>query len=163
MITIPEGVTLKAEGKTLVAKGPGGEVRKEMPRGIEFTIDGGKIGLTGKDKAILGTNESIVASMLKGAKSAFRKELKLLYAHFPISIEVKGKDVFIKNFLGEKTPRRTRIAGNTKLEVKGQEVTISGPDKEAVGQTAANLRTAMKIKLKDPRVFQDGIFEPLNR
>ena len=64
----------------------------------------------------------------------------------------------IKNFLGEKQPRKTRIVGNTKLEVKGQEVTVSGCDKDAIGATIANLRTATKIKDKDPRVFQDGLY-----
>jgi len=163
MVKIPEGVTFNLDGKAMSAKGPGGQVAKTLPRGIEAKVEGGEVALSGKDKAILYTCESVVRSMLEGAKKGFTKELKLLYAHFPISIEVKGKDLLIKNFLGEKTPRKTKIAGEAKVVVKGQNVTISGADKEAVGQTAANLKRAMKIKLKDPRIFQDGIYEPLTR
>ena len=65
----------------------------------------------------------------------------------------------IKNFLGEKQPRKTTVIGEkTKVEVKGQVLTISGPDKDAVGQTASNIKQATKIKEKDSRVFQDGFY-----
>jgi large subunit ribosomal protein L6 len=50
------------------------------------------------------------------------------------------------------------VVGETQVKVKGQDVTISGPDKEAVGQTAANMKNILKIKDKDPRIFQDGIY-----
>ncbi|HID72385.1 TPA: 50S ribosomal protein L6, partial [Candidatus Micrarchaeota archaeon] len=108
------------------------------------------------------TVESLVNSMCKGVKDGFEKKMKILFAHFPISIEVKGKDIFVKNFLGERAPRKTSLVGDaTKLQVKGQSITISGPDKEAVGQTAANLRTITRIKEKDGRIFQDGIYDEM--
>jgi large subunit ribosomal protein L6 len=44
------------------------------------------------------------------------------------------------------------------VEIRGQEVIVEGIDKEECGQTAANLEQATKIKDKDPRVFQDGIY-----
>jgi len=89
----------------------------------------------------------------------YKRNFKILHAHFPASIEVKGTEILIKNFLGEKFPRKTRLIGPTKMEVKGQNVTLSGPDKESIGQTITNLRNALKIKKKDARTFQDGIYE----
>ncbi|MBI4399385.1 50S ribosomal protein L6, partial [Candidatus Micrarchaeota archaeon] len=78
--------------------------------------------------------------------------------HFPISIEIKDKKLVIKNFLGEKQPRSAKIVGTTKIEVKGQEVTISGTSKDDVGQTVANLVNATRISDRDSRVFQDGLY-----
>jgi len=159
MIEIPEGVTVQVDGHKVTAKGAAGEVNKTFGKEVSVKLDGKKIEVSGSDYAINTTVESILKSMVNGAKTGYKRSMKLLYAHFPISIEVKGKDILIKNFLGEKQPRKTLLIGNTKIEAKGQNVTISGPDKEAVGQTLANLRTAMKIRDRDARVFQDGIYE----
>ncbi|MEM3690235.1 MAG: 50S ribosomal protein L6, partial [Candidatus Micrarchaeia archaeon] len=60
--------------------------------------------------------------------------------------------------IGEKKPRVASIVGDTKVEVKGSEIFVSGVDKEAVGQTCANICSATCIRNKDSRVFQDGIY-----
>ncbi|MBI5228346.1 50S ribosomal protein L6 [Candidatus Micrarchaeota archaeon] len=159
MVEITDGVNVQVNGTTVTAKGPGGEVKKILSPLVSVKVEGKKIEISSADKALANTVEAILTNMVHGAKSGYKKNLKLLYAHFPITIEVKGKDLTVKNFLGEKMARKTVIIGNTKVEAKGQNVTISGPDKEAVGQTLANIRTAMRIKEKDGRVFQDGIFE----
>ncbi|MCI0503185.1 50S ribosomal protein L6 [Candidatus Micrarchaeota archaeon] len=156
---IPKGITVRIEGHRIIAKGPQGEVQKSFPKGTEVKMNGSSIEVLASDKAIQGTLESIIQSMFHGAASGYTRNLKLLYAHFPITIEVKGSDIMVKNFLGEKQARKTVLIGSTKVVAKGQSVTVSGPDKEAVGQTIANLRTSMRIKDKDGRVFQDGIFE----
>ena len=112
------------------------------------------------DNALIGTYTSLIRSMFKGVVENYARKFKALYAHFPMSFEVKGKELLIKNFLGEKSPRKCKIVGDsTKIEVKGTILTISGPDAEAIGQTIANIRAALKIREKDPRVFQDGIYE----
>ncbi len=159
MVEIPEGVTVQAEGHKLTVKGPQGEVQRNLPKEAALKIEGKNVEVSAGDRALKGTLESLVDSMMVGVTTGYKKNLKILYAHFPVSIDVKGKDITIKNFLGEKQPRKTVVVGNTKVEVKGQDVTVSGPDKEAVGQTAANLRAAMRIKKKDARIFQDGIYE----
>jgi large subunit ribosomal protein L6 len=66
--------------------------------------------------------------------------------------------VIIENFLGEKSPRRTKIVGRAEVRVKGNEIVVTGIDKEECGQTAANLEQATRVKNLDPRVFQDGIY-----
>jgi len=159
MVEIPEGVTVQVEGQRLTAKGPQGEVQRSFPKVATVKVEGNKVEVSAKDRALAGTLQSLVSSMIEGVSTGYKRNLKILYAHFPVSIEIKGKDILVKNFLGEKQPRKTMLVGDTKLEAKGQDVTVSGPDKEAVGQTIANLRTIMKIKAKDARVFQDGIYE----
>jgi large subunit ribosomal protein L6 len=159
MIDIPEGVNVRVENHTVIAKGPAGEVRKTFSKEASVKVSGNAAEVTAKDKMMTNTVEAILRCMVLGAKSGYKTNLKLIYAHFPITLEIKGKDISVKNFLGEKQARKARVMGTTKVEAKGQSVTISGPDKEDVGQTIANLRTAMRIKDKDPRVFQDGIYD----
>ncbi len=157
MIELPEGVTAQVEGSKVTVKGPKGEMQREFSRKAVLKLDGNKLDVSA-GKALRGTVESIIKNMVTGVTEGYTRKLKVLYAHFPVTIEVKGKEIIIKNFLGEKQPRKTSLIGDTKLEVKGQNVTVSGPDKEAVGQTIANLKSSMRIKDKDGRIFQDGIY-----
>ncbi|MBU0591403.1 50S ribosomal protein L6 [Candidatus Micrarchaeota archaeon] len=159
MVTILEGVNVRIDDQILVVKGPLGELHRTIPKIVQVKINGNKLELSVNNPALKGTLESVINSMVIGVTTGYKRNLKLLHAHFPISIEVKGRDMFIKNFLGEKQPRKTIVVGTTKVDVKGQSVTISGPDKEAVGQTIGNMKNAMKIKKKDARTFQDGIYE----
>jgi large subunit ribosomal protein L6 len=84
--------------------------------------------------------------------------MKIVYSHFPMKVSVKAGNIVIENFLGERTPRFAKICGDTKVLVKGSEIILIGINKEDVGQTAANLERATRIRRKDPRVFQDGIY-----
>ena len=158
-IEIPEGVEVSLSGKSLKAKGKNGEVEREF-RGspVEIAVEGNKVKVGAKSRAMEGTVAAHVRSMLKGVTEGFQKTLVMKYAHFPMSIEVKEKEVLIKNFLGEKVARKAKIHGNAKVEVNGQEIVVSGPDMEGVGQTAANIRQVTKVKGKDIRIFQDGIY-----
>lgn len=157
---IPENVNVQVQSNILKVKGPQGEVERKLSPLITVNINGKEIVINGNSKALINTTEAHLRNMFKGVKDGFKVRLKLIFAHFPITIDVKGKDITIKNFLGEKQSRKTKLVGNAKLEVKQkeQEVTISGPDKDAIGATISNLRLAMRIKDKDARVFQDGLY-----
>jgi large subunit ribosomal protein L6 len=111
-----------------------------------------------REKALVGTYGAHIRNMLVGATKGFEYKMKIVYAHFPIKTSIKGDIFVIENFLGEKFPRKTRILGATKVQVKGDQVVLTGPNVEDVGQTAANIERATKIKGFDPRVFQDGIY-----
>ena len=161
-INIPEGVEVNIDKHNqVVVKGSKGTVTKKFTPLVSLNVENNIVKINGKSLAYVNTVKSIISNMMKGVVDGFEKRMKALYAHFPITLEIKNKDVVIKNFQGERHPRKSKIIGDTKVEVKGQNITITGPDKEAVGQTAANLRIATKIKNKDPRIFQDGIYEVL--
>jgi large subunit ribosomal protein L6 len=157
-VQIPDGVSFSVSGNVAKAKGPGGEIEKKFPEKVVVKVDGKNIEVACPSKALGNTFEAHFRNMVSGAKETYKKKMKIIFAHFPITVEVKGKDFVVKNFGGEKVPRKTKIVGNTKVEVKGQEVFISGPDKDAVGQTIGNIRSALKVKNRDPRVFQDGLY-----
>lgn len=163
-IDIPEGVTVTVHDRTVSAKGPNGELSRTFPISrIQMAMGGNQIKLRcvspkKREKALFGTFRAHVSNMIIGVTTGFEYNMKIVYAHFPVKASVKGSEFVIENFLGEKHPRRADIVGETKVVVKGDDVTLTGPNKEHVGQTAANIEQATKIKGYDPRVFQDGIY-----
>ncbi|MGN6349823.1 MAG: 50S ribosomal protein L6 [Candidatus Nitrosocosmicus sp.] len=97
--------------------------------------------------------------MIKGSTKGFTYRLKIVFAHFPISVKIKGKDISVENFFGERSARVSKIIGDdTKVTVQGEDIIVSGPNIESVSQTAANLELATRIKNKDSRVFLDGVY-----
>ena len=109
MIEIPEGVAIQVDGNKITAKGPRGELQKEFSKRVAVKVEGNKVEVTA-GKALKGTVESLVRNMAIGVSTGYTRKLKVLYAHFPVSLEVKGKEILIKNFLGEKQPRKTVLA-----------------------------------------------------
>ena len=164
-IAVPEKVQVTVEpGGTVRVKGPLGEVSRTLahPR-VRIERKGDHVVVSSemprkKEKALVGTYAAHIRNMMEGVTKGFEYRMKIVYAHFPIKASVKGSTFVIENFLGEKSPRKTEIIGATKVSVKGDIVELTGPDVEAVGQTAANIERATRIKGYDPRVFQDGIY-----
>ena len=155
---IQEGAKLTLEGGKVTVSGAKGTLVRDFSHPeVKLEAKGAEFSATG-DKALSNTVEAHVRNMAIGVVSGYAKKLKILYSHFPISVELKGREMLIKNFLGEKQPRKSRIIGQTKVEVKGQEVFVSGPSKEEVGQTIANIKSATRIRNRDSRVFQDGFY-----
>ncbi len=163
-ITVSDEVTVTADGDTLEFEGPGGTVERKLghPR-ITVEVEDDEVVLTAADSrrdllATVGTFESHVENAIEGVEDGFEYGMKILYSHFPMQVEVKGDEVEVRNFLGEKHPRRAEILGDTEVEVSEEEITLRGPDKDDVGQTAANIEQLTYENDKDVRVFQDGIY-----
>ena len=100
------------------------------------------------------------AALVLGTAKGFECEMRIVYSHFPMKVSVNEERsiVLIENFLGERHPRTARIMGETEVTVKGDTVKLKGNSKEDVGQSAANIEQATKIRGYDPRVFQDGVY-----
>ncbi len=156
-LEIPESVTVSLDENMLHVSGPNGKVERYLPP-VDVTIKGNKIVLSSKNRMYKNTAMALIKSAIKGVIEGFEKKLKILYSHFPMTIDIKGKEIFVKNFIGEKNPRIAKIVGDTKVDVKKDVIELSGPDNYSVGQTAANLIQITKILRKDPRRFQDGIY-----
>lgn len=163
-IEIPEGVEVVIEGSTLKVRGKEGENKKTFKiNKLKFEKKDNKIIIgyekaTKKEKKLMNTLTSHVKNMIRGAQKKFEYQLKVCFSHFPINVEVKGKEVLIKNFLGEKIPRKTKISEGVEIEINKDIIKLTSIDKELVGQAAANFETATKIRKRDRRIFQDGIF-----
>jgi large subunit ribosomal protein L6 len=84
--------------------------------------------------------------------------MKIVYAHFPITVKTKDDQVLVENFQGERAQRIAKIHGNTKVVSKGDDLILTGPVLTDVSQTAAEIELKTKVKGKDHRVFLDGIY-----
>lgn len=163
-IPIPDGVTVAFEGRVLSTSGPKGKNEREFwYPGINLEVTGSEIivespAIKKAQKAMVGTFASHISNMMKGVDEGFEYRMKVVYSHFPMQLKVNGKKLNISNFLGEKKPRAANILGDTTVKASADEVTVTGINKEDVGQTAANIEQATRIKRFDPRVFQDGIY-----
>jgi large subunit ribosomal protein L6 len=99
-----------------------------------------------------------VNNLFKGLDKKYNYKLQACNVHFPMTLKVEKDKLLINNFLGEKKPRTALILPNVHVEVKGQNITVSSADKEAAGQTAANFEKATRVRYRDRRIFQDGIY-----
>src|SRR3989344_2536782 len=165
---ISEKVEVRVDGFKITAKGPKGEIEKDFTsplfsKSIKLShVDGGVEVVSSDDKrktkSEVGNLAAQIRNMALGVTEGYTYKLKVVYMHFPFTVKVVGKEVQLGNFLGEKAPRSSNIIGNVKVEVKGDEIIVTGINKEETGQTAANLERAARVKARDRRVYQDGIF-----
>ncbi|OTF08182.1 LSU ribosomal protein L6P [Halorubrum ezzemoulense] len=163
-IDIPDDVSAETDHLELTVEGPNGSVTRRLwYPDVDVTIEDGAVVIAtenedAKTNATVGTFESHVANMIHGVTEGWEYAMEVYYAHFPMQVNVEGDEVVIENFLGESAARRTPIRGDTDVQIDGETVTLSGSDKEAVGQTAADIEQLTKVTDKDTRVFQDGVY-----
>ncbi len=163
-IDIPEGVKVAVEWPKVVVEGPKGKVERifKMPL-VKAEVDGSRVlikaeGEKKRHKKMVNTLKAHFRNLFDGVLKGYRYRLAIVHTHFPIRVSVKGNEVVIENFLGEKTPRKARILPGVTVKISGKEITVEGIDIEAVGQTAANIEQATRLKRRDRRVFKDGIY-----
>jgi len=166
-INIPENVKVDLNGTEVETKGSlGSNKRKFNDALLKVHKSDSKIVIEPvKDKTLAKKAETSEKSFrkelendIKGVNNYFEKKMKIVFAHFPINVAVKGDKLLINNIIGERVPRVCSIMGNTKIDVAGQNVRIYGTSLDDVAQTAANIRLACRIRNKDSRVFQDGLY-----
>ncbi len=163
-IEIPEGVEAEIDGAILKVSGPEGKNEKQFSiHNLDFEKKDNKIIIgnkkaTKKEKKLMNTIASHTKNMIKGVQEKFEYQLKICFSHFPITVEIKDKETIIKNFLGEKIPRKTKIPEGVEVKIDKDVIKVISVNKELAGQVAANFEIATKIRKKDKRVFQDGIF-----
>ena len=163
-VNIPSDVKVTFKNNLLTVTGPKGSLERRFshPR-LKVTVSKQKITVESpmpkkKEGALVGTWEAHIKNMVEGVTKGFRYEMKVVYSHFPIKTAVKGNEFLIDNFLGERHPRLAKILGDTKVEISGDTITLTGIDLEKVSQSCANIELATKIQNYDPRTFQDGIY-----
>jgi large subunit ribosomal protein L6 len=163
-IEIPDDISAETDHLELTVEGPNGSVTRRLwYPDVEVTVEDGVVAIASenedaKTNATVGTFESHVANMIHGVTEGWEYTMEVYYAHFPMQVTVEGDEVVIENFLGERAQRRTPVRGDTEVQVDGETVRLTGSDKEAVGQTAADIEQLTKVTDKDTRVFQDGVY-----
>ena len=166
IVTIPEGVTADySEDGVVTITGPKGSLNRQFnSTSVSMHQEGGALIVRAdlprrKTKALAGTWNAHLNNMVKGVTEGFTYNLKAFYSHFPMTLEVKGREFVVNNYFGERVPRRADILSGVDVKVNNKvEVVVTGIDKENVGQTAANIERCVVVKNRDRRVFQDGIY-----
>lgn len=140
------------EGKKVVVSGPLGSVEKDFSHAKNILVrleDGAVVvetfNATKKDYALVSTLAAHIKNMIEGVTKGYRYKLKIVYAHFPMSVKVEGNRVVIENFLGERGKRYATILPGVKVRVEKEDVIVEGIDKDAVAQTAANIHLSTHL------------------
>jgi len=166
-IKIPEGIHVKTENNTLEIKGKGGsETKKFINPRLEITVENNELNLrlkknhkaSIKDKTFINSLVSVIKSIFYGIENGYDAKLKICSGHFPMNVSIQDHTIIIKNFLGEKVPRKAVLNKDVNIKVNGDIIEITGINKEKVGQAAARIEQLTRITNKDRRVFQDGCY-----
>ena len=157
-IDLPEGFQAEVkEGKILIIKGDQELARALPKRNFKATISANKITIEVDDlkyRALIGTFRSHIKNMIKGLQEPYVYKLKVCSSHFPMSVELKGRELLIQNFLGEHEPRKVKLPEGVNVEVEGEVITVKSADKELAGLTAGNIEKATYLSNKTEEFFQ---------
>ena len=163
-IQVPDGVEINViQRKVTVTGNKGTLIRDFSHAAISISCNEGLLSVWAewprkKEASLVGTIYSHILNMITGVEKGFTYKLKIVFSHFPISVKIQDKLIIIENFTGERQSRKSKIIGDTKVKVQGEDIIVEGINLENVSQTAANIEQATKVKNKDPRVFLDGIY-----
>jgi large subunit ribosomal protein L6 len=148
-IVVPKGVTVQVAEDAVDVKGPKGQLRQPLPPGISVElVDGQLLAKTIRDEKALGKfhglGRTLVANAVQGVTEGFKKELDIVGVGY--RAESKGRQV---NFaLGYSHPVVFDIPQGIEVAVTNQtHITVTGVDRQLVGQVAANIR---QLRRPDP-------------
>jgi large subunit ribosomal protein L6 len=149
-VVIPKGVEVLADGSTVRVKGPKGELVSAIPAGLTVSIADGQLLIArGSEephaRACHGLLRSLVANSVEGVTKGFTRELEISGVGY--KAEVKGKSVVFS--LGYSHPINFPIPEGIAIAIdaKAGRMTVTGADKQRVGQTAAEIR---QLRVPDP-------------
>ena len=149
-ITIPQGVEVRKDGDVVRVKGPKGELSSRIPPGITLEVDKGEVRFARQNdepqqRAWHGLLRSLVANSVEGVTKGFTRELEIVGVGY--KAEVRAKSILFT--LGYSHPIDFPIPEgiNVGLDAKAGKLTVSGADRQKVGQTAAEIR---QLRVPDP-------------
>ena len=148
-ITIPKGVTVKVAGDAVEVQGPKGKMRQAFPPGISFELsDGHLVAKTETEDPQLGKfhglARSLVANAVNGVTAGYKKELDIVGVGY--RAEVKGKQVIFALGYSHAVVFDIPVGIDVAID-KQTHITVTGVDRQLVGQVAANIR---RLRKPDP-------------
>ena len=150
-ISVPKGVTVNIDGQTVSVKGPKGERSWTVADEIEVKFENDEINLVAKvdtqrARAMWGLSRTLVDNMVTGVTDGFERTLELVGVGYRAAM--KGNDLSLQLGFSHEVDVKAP-AGVTFAVPKQTEIKISGPDKQVVGELAANIR-----KLRPPEPYK---------
>jgi large subunit ribosomal protein L6 len=147
-ITIPSGVTVNIQGDSIAIKGPKGELKRTLPRDMTAKVEGNSLMVmrpddTKQHKAFHGLTRSLLANMVEGVSKGYEKTLEIVGVG--LRAEKTGNNLTLR--MGFSHPVEVKPMPGITLGVEGtSKIKVSGIDKEAVGEQAAEIRA---IRVRD--------------
>ncbi len=140
-IAIPAGVDVVVDGSTVTVKGAKGTLTRTMHSNITITKDGDVINVARpndnkENRSLHGLTRTLIANMIEGVSNGYKKELEINGIGY--RAEVKGNTLVMK--IGYSHDVNMEAPEGITVEVNGNKVTVSGADKQKVGQFAAEIR-----------------------
>lgn len=142
-IPLPKGVEVKQDGNAVVVKGPKGSLATQLIPGISVAVENNVVKFERRDeekktRAFHGLMRALVANNVRGVSEGFKRELDIIGVGY--RAEVKGREVVFQ--LGYSHPVKFAIPEgiDIAIEAKTGHITITGIDRQKVGQTAAEIR-----------------------
>ena len=142
VITVPAGVEVNIVDNFATVKGPKGELKQQLDKDMTFNIEGSEITVvrpsdSKRHRTVHGTTRAILANMVEGVSTGFKKELELIGVGY--RAQMQGKKLVLS--VGYSHPVEFEEIDGIKLGVEGNtKVSIEGINKEVVGQYAAKVR-----------------------
>jgi large subunit ribosomal protein L6 len=141
-IPVPSGVEIKIDGSTVTVKGPKGELTQTFTEVLTIELEDGNILVTRPDesrtaRSLHGLTRTLIANMVTGVSEGFKKNLEIVGVGYRASM--KGNDIEL--LLGFSHPVLIVAEPGITFEVpQPTKITVSGIDKQRVGQVAADIR-----------------------
>ena len=142
-VPVPKNVTATLDGHTIKVKGPRGELERRLHHLMAITLENGEIVVArpsdeSEHKALHGLTRTLVANMVEGVTTGFKKTLEIIGVGYKAEVRPYG----LQLALGYSHPIEYRAPKGIKLTApQPTTVIIEGADKEMVGQVAAELRS----------------------
>ncbi len=146
-IEIPKGTTVELSGSEIIVKGTKGELTMNVHSAVKVIIDDegvkvDKVHNAGIAKAMWGTTVRLIENMIIGVSKGFEKKLELEGVGYRMAL--KGKQIDLA--LGFSHPVLVDVPEDIEVAIDGQKMTVSGIDKQKVGQFAANIRAFKPVE-----------------
>jgi len=164
-IEVSEGINVEMVEGELIMKKDNNEIKRKIHPVIDLKVEGNKIMVScarvrKTEKKIFGSMKAHIRNMIKGLEEPFKYKLQISNVHFPMTVthNKEKNELVVKNFVGEKTDRIVKLVEGVDVKTDKEFIELECHDREKAGQCAANIEKATKVRNKDRRIFQDGIF-----
>jgi large subunit ribosomal protein L6 len=148
-ITVPSGVDIRVDGQTVTVKGPKGELSQVLPGAISVSLEDGTVTVNRPDdhrdnRSLHGLSRSLVNNMIVGVTEGYKQDMEI----FGVGYRVVAKGQDLEFALGYSHPVPVTAPDGITFAVDGAtKFSISGIDKQQVGQIAANIK---RLRKHDP-------------
>lgn len=153
-VIIPQGVEISIKGTVFSAKGPKGQISRDLPGEVKISHEENKIICSVPEnsskpvRSKFGLVRALINNMVTGVNTGYSKGLEIIGVGYKAQSQGESK---IQLNVGYSHPVVYEAPALVTLKIEGNKVYVNGIDKEAVGQTASEIR-----KIRPPKHYKDG-------